>query len=690
MPRNRRRIIIFLLLLIVSFNKTLNISGQCPFVLLVKNSESISSSIPKDNTHFTATKIRKKDSLYSKDSLLVSQVLKKEGNQLYNRQTKHQALRKILLHASQANDKTTFYRYFRIFSDHFLKERDETSLFFCKALKVKVDASQGYTKSAISEGLKALDEIANVRNNAWEIEIYENIAYAYEQSFQPEEALKWYTKAEELLYEKNNAYKNYNTCYKPKEGEPFIYYNESDYKLKLIKLLLKKTSCLKTYSYHDEVVTEINKINTLVKQLPENVKGSTAFKTSLLDIEIINFDQQCYLNNPIEAKKHLDALSNLLENSSQRDYQYILSYSLTSYYLRFGSNAETRKYLKELTRHSAYVTKDKQIKILELQTAYAKNIHYYKTACSSINKLIQLKKTYRKELFDAQVNQLKLYYEDPVLEKGNQSQQIKVESLRRLNLFLILSCSLLVIMLIIFLSLYKSLHKAKIEAEEANKQTEKFLVNTLHSIRESLDKLSSFARQLPFCPGKDSRKWLANKVTQGNIELQQSLFAILDYSKIESGKMKFSNKSINLFDLYTEIETEVNENRMYKLKCSFVSTNDRLFIHSDRGRLKQLIISVLNYINYKLDNTVIKFGYKKKGDVVTLYAFRFIPLEEVNEIKNQVENLAIKMDILNRKDLEMLTSLELLKQWNSTLDIIPQKNGNTFFQFKLTQKEVLP
>ena len=687
MPRNIRRIIIFLLLLIVSFNKTLNISAQGLYTLYVKNTAPF---IPSNRADFTILKTNNNDSIYLNNPLSISEILEKRGYHSYNSKTKHQALRRILLHSSEAKDKATFYCYYRIFSDYFQKERDEESWLFCKALKIKVEASQGYTKSAISEGLKALEERANVGNNLWEIAIYENIAYAYEQSFQPEEALKWYTKAEDFLNKKNNAYENQNTYNKPNEGDPSKYDNSSDYKLKLIKLLLKKTTCLKTYSYYDEVITEINKINTLVKQYPENLKHAAAFKTSLPDIERINFDYQCDLNHPIEAKKHLDALSKLLKKSSQRDHQYILAYSLTSYYLRFGSNAETSKYLKELTRHTAHVTKDKQIKILELQTAYAKKINHYKAACSSMNKLIQLKKTYRKRLFDAQINQLKVYYQDPVLEKGNQFQQIKVNSLRRLNFFLILSCSLLVIMLIIFITLYKTLHKAKIEAEEANKQTEKFLVNTLHSIKNSLDELSSYARQLPFCPGKDSRRWLANKVTQGNFELQQSLFAILDYSKIESGNMKFSNKNINLFDLYREIETEVNENRIYKLKCSFISTNDRLFIHSDRGRLKQLIITVLTYINYKLDNTTIKFGYKKRGDVITLFAFRYIPLEEVNEIKNRIDNLAIRMNILNRQDLEMLTSLELLKQWNSTLEIIPQKNENTFFQFKLTQKEVLP
>ncbi|MCH8942068.1 MAG: PAS domain S-box protein [Bacteroidetes bacterium] len=152
----------------------------------------------------------------------------------------------------------------------------------------------------------------------------------------------------------------------------------------------------------------------------------------------------------------------------------------------------------------------------------------------------------------------------------------------------------------------EELIKAKDKAEEMNRLKSNFLANMSHELRTPLIGIMGFSEILKDSIKESELKEYASMVYEGGNRLLETLNLILNFSKIESEKIKidpsqidvvaFIKRIVNLFD---------KEASMKNLYLNFESKLEKLILEIDEKMLKDILINLLN--------NAIKFT--KKGGV---------------------------------------------------------------------------
>ena len=139
-----------------------------------------------------------------------------------------------------------------------------------------------------------------------------------------------------------------------------------------------------------------------------------------------------------------------------------------------------------------------------------------------------------------------------------------------------------------------SLIKFADKAENANKSKDMFLANMSHELRTPLNAITGFSQILMM--KKDTPEGVKKYVEKINIagnNLLDLVNTILDFAKLEAGKMQFKPSLSNISDVLREVQTLISPLAMQKgitLKMpNIVSLN--LFI--DKTLFKQVLINLL-------------------------------------------------------------------------------------------------
>ncbi len=157
---------------------------------------------------------------------------------------------------------------------------------------------------------------------------------------------------------------------------------------------------------------------------------------------------------------------------------------------------------------------------------------------------------------------------------------------------------------------------AKEKAEESDKLKSAFLANMSHEIRTPLNGIMGFAELLKLSNiGEDEKQDFLENITQSGYKLLNIINDILDLSKIEAGQInivrnRFSvNRMLN--DLYKLFQPKLN---LSKSKVNMAVTaalkDQESFIFSDEGRLRQIIINLVDNALKFTEEGEIEFGYE--------------------------------------------------------------------------------
>jgi signal transduction histidine kinase len=168
----------------------------------------------------------------------------------------------------------------------------------------------------------------------------------------------------------------------------------------------------------------------------------------------------------------------------------------------------------------------------------------------------------------------------------------------------------------------KELIAAKEKAEESDKLKSAFLANMSHEIRTPMNGILGFASILREAETEEEFDEFINAIMHSGEHLLNLINDIIDLSKIEAGILQIEKSKFELNRLTKEIyEMFSIDTNVVEKKIKFSYTNgldkDDCLIYTDRMRLKQIMINVVNNACKYTDEGSIEFSYViKNGSLV--------------------------------------------------------------------------
>jgi len=246
------------------------------------------------------------------------------------------------------------------------------------------------------------------------------------------------------------------------------------------------------------------------------------------------------------------------------------------------------------------------------------------------------------------------------------------------------------------------LKKAKAEADTANKAKSEFLANMSHEIRTPMNAIIGLTRLLLSDQDLNNRyKETLSTINQSSKILLNIINDILDYSKIEAGKLELEEHRFNLDEILDDIRS-IFSNKVNEKDVEFyynISTDIPGALQGDSFHLTRVLTNLISnaikfteqgYVELKITNTVendqckLRFEVKDtgKGMSVGEQARIFNPFTQADSSTTRK---------YGGTGLGLVISKEIVHRMNGTLQMEsrPGKGSNFFFEipFKILSKD---
>lgn len=141
------------------------------------------------------------------------------------------------------------------------------------------------------------------------------------------------------------------------------------------------------------------------------------------------------------------------------------------------------------------------------------------------------------------------------------------------------------------------LHFANKQAEESNKLKSEFLANISHEIRTPLSAILGFTEVLRNSPLTAEQLSHINTIQLSTRNLLTTIGDILDFAKLESGKLLLEQREFNLHNLINEVfhalsSSLLNDSKDLEFVCDYAADTPE-WILADDGRFRQILMNLI-------------------------------------------------------------------------------------------------
>ena len=163
----------------------------------------------------------------------------------------------------------------------------------------------------------------------------------------------------------------------------------------------------------------------------------------------------------------------------------------------------------------------------------------------------------------------------------------------------------------------EKIKEARLEADEANFAKSEFLSRMSHELRTPLNSILGFAQLIEMGKLLPGQEKAIGYIRQSGNHLLNLINEVLDISRIESGRISLSMEPVQLKSIIQETIDSVQpliSERKISIELIYSPANN-LFVRSDRKRLKQVLLNLLNNaIKYNHINGSVKIKTEVKNE----------------------------------------------------------------------------
>lgn len=239
-------------------------------------------------------------------------------------------------------------------------------------------------------------------------------------------------------------------------------------------------------------------------------------------------------------------------------------------------------------------------------------------------------------------------------------------------------------------TLKNDLAAAKDLAEAANQAKSKFISSVSHELRTPMHAIMGYSQLFELDEDLDEEKRdYSRQIIQAGNHLLALIDQILEFSKIEAGKLKFNLQQVSLNNLLHEIETLMQTlASKHQVLLSLSLPDGDISFRSDRLRLKQVLLNLIsNAIKYNRPGGTVDISVEwlsaKKIKINVVDSGQGIPKEKQQEVFVSFNRLGRESGDLEGTGIGLVISQELAASMGGRIKFESEENVGSHFWIEL-------